>query len=639
MPLLYGEGERAFIRLQEEIMKDSDDHTLFAWESPKIAPGRPSGLLAQSPSDFERSRSIIPFRFLEDVAPITVTNRGIKLEAPLIVRQSAKDVGTHTLILQCRDINHIEPALLGISLIATTDGYNQFMRSGPLLKRNISFLGSYGNIPKTIYVMKHLTARGDAGMRMSGQSLSECKTFDQTDITRGFGRYLSKQQGKSNGKIILCFDRRSGLGGVDARRNSNIQKIFRMLGDDGESQVSYYQSIGGEDEDVEACVKATYQWLEGRVNSFSNVQQEIFIFGFSTGAHVAHWVARMLENIGIVGVNRVFLTRQGVPEWERAWKAYQAWEVYQAWELYQAWNDRATKVSNAKDRWEERFQYFKMKDFGQKRCKPVRIAFLGLFDTVIRKPESNLKKGKHSAPRVPVSNRAHIIRHAVSIDEQQAASHPSLVGEVITIDHHNQDVQEVWFTGGHADIGGVAPKARGESWDLSHIPLVWMAREAQKAGLCFNQDILRQELGLLRHTSSTKDAESVFLGKGLKKLLYSASRRAPLHRHFDVNNEPSPQSMSGYHRPFPIRMSLSDMLTLGNSLDGNPRCIPINAQLHASVINRMYHERDYRPENWISDVEEDSRSRVKLHETEHKWKLRGDSTVGGYYVYDRKHSK
>lgn len=32
MPLLYGEGGRkAFVRLQEEIMKDSDGQSLFAW--------------------------------------------------------------------------------------------------------------------------------------------------------------------------------------------------------------------------------------------------------------------------------------------------------------------------------------------------------------------------------------------------------------------------------------------------------------------------------------------------------------------------------------------------------------------------------------------------------------------------------
>jgi len=30
MPMLYGEGDKAFFRLQEEIMKISDDHTIFA---------------------------------------------------------------------------------------------------------------------------------------------------------------------------------------------------------------------------------------------------------------------------------------------------------------------------------------------------------------------------------------------------------------------------------------------------------------------------------------------------------------------------------------------------------------------------------------------------------------------------------
>jgi hypothetical protein len=34
MPLLYGEGNRAFKRLQEEIIKQSTDHSLFAWQWP-----------------------------------------------------------------------------------------------------------------------------------------------------------------------------------------------------------------------------------------------------------------------------------------------------------------------------------------------------------------------------------------------------------------------------------------------------------------------------------------------------------------------------------------------------------------------------------------------------------------------------
>ena len=39
-----------------------------------------------------------------------------------------------------------------------------------------------------------------------------------------------------------------------------------------------------------------------------------------------------------------------------------------------------------------------------------------------------------------------------------------------------QDIEELWFPGGHADLGGGWPVADGES-PLSHGPLVWMVRE------------------------------------------------------------------------------------------------------------------------------------------------------------------
>jgi hypothetical protein len=33
MPLIYGEGKNAFIRLQEAIAQNTDDFSLFAWSS------------------------------------------------------------------------------------------------------------------------------------------------------------------------------------------------------------------------------------------------------------------------------------------------------------------------------------------------------------------------------------------------------------------------------------------------------------------------------------------------------------------------------------------------------------------------------------------------------------------------------
>lgn len=48
MPLLYGEGNRAFIQLQEEIMKQVKDNTMFTWALDEDAAGPFSigGLLA-----------------------------------------------------------------------------------------------------------------------------------------------------------------------------------------------------------------------------------------------------------------------------------------------------------------------------------------------------------------------------------------------------------------------------------------------------------------------------------------------------------------------------------------------------------------------------------------------------------------
>ncbi len=65
MPTLYGEGRKAFQRLQEEILKQTDDTTLFAWgrsdllESLRDYPGHAqTGLLASAPSDFKSSRNL-----------------------------------------------------------------------------------------------------------------------------------------------------------------------------------------------------------------------------------------------------------------------------------------------------------------------------------------------------------------------------------------------------------------------------------------------------------------------------------------------------------------------------------------------------------------------------------------------------
>ncbi|OBT66178.1 hypothetical protein VE03_05090 [Pseudogymnoascus sp. 23342-1-I1] len=81
MPMLYGEGNRAFNRLQEEIMKDSDDHSLFAWSSSSTDA---RGLLARSPADFATCASIDATHARWNKEPYAISNLGLKVNLPML---------------------------------------------------------------------------------------------------------------------------------------------------------------------------------------------------------------------------------------------------------------------------------------------------------------------------------------------------------------------------------------------------------------------------------------------------------------------------------------------------------------------------------------------------------------------------
>ncbi|KAI1364998.1 heterokaryon incompatibility protein-domain-containing protein [Xylaria arbuscula] len=106
MPLLYGEGEKAFIRLQEEIMKQSDDYSLFAWRSDSDS-NKPSensgGLLASSPAAFVNSGKVVrlsQFSYLHTLyTPLTISNKGIHLTLPIV----QADSNTCFAILNCTE--------------------------------------------------------------------------------------------------------------------------------------------------------------------------------------------------------------------------------------------------------------------------------------------------------------------------------------------------------------------------------------------------------------------------------------------------------------------------------------------------------------------------------------------------------
>jgi len=90
MPLLYGEGKKAFYRLQLEIIKDSSDESIFAWGRadtninvvPKLANARFYGLLAGDPWDFQDSGDVVAEHSFRP--PYTMTNKGLQIQVNLI---------------------------------------------------------------------------------------------------------------------------------------------------------------------------------------------------------------------------------------------------------------------------------------------------------------------------------------------------------------------------------------------------------------------------------------------------------------------------------------------------------------------------------------------------------------------------
>ncbi|KPI44746.1 Vegetative incompatibility protein HET-E-1 [Cyphellophora attinorum] len=119
LPLIYGEDSKAFIRLQEEILRTTTDLSLFAWHAGPNATFR--GVLAQSPYDFRSCNDIVTsddqFRFRDEIVR---TNKGIKVRVPLQNTSS----GLYIMDLHCYKQNATgSEARQGILLKRVMDVY------------------------------------------------------------------------------------------------------------------------------------------------------------------------------------------------------------------------------------------------------------------------------------------------------------------------------------------------------------------------------------------------------------------------------------------------------------------------------------------------------------------------------------
>jgi hypothetical protein len=78
MPMLYGEGDNAFVRLQEEILRLTDDQSLLAWSFGLPPTTYGHNLLARSPDDFSKCGSI-ESDLRASGRHYTMTNKGLQI--------------------------------------------------------------------------------------------------------------------------------------------------------------------------------------------------------------------------------------------------------------------------------------------------------------------------------------------------------------------------------------------------------------------------------------------------------------------------------------------------------------------------------------------------------------------------------
>ena len=78
MPMMYGERRKAFIRLQEAIMHESNDTSLFAWQA---KPGGLAfrGILAESPAEFSEAGGIENGSDTRFDTEFSITNKGVRM--------------------------------------------------------------------------------------------------------------------------------------------------------------------------------------------------------------------------------------------------------------------------------------------------------------------------------------------------------------------------------------------------------------------------------------------------------------------------------------------------------------------------------------------------------------------------------
>lgn len=300
-------------------------------------------------------------------------------------------------------------------------------------------------------------------------------------------------------RIVLCFDGTWNTPDDDAipeelRVETNVRRFFRSLaavGGDGVEQEAWYNEGVGTHRlnrlaggafglGLDHHILAGYRHL---VESYEE-GDEVFVLGFSRGAYTARSLVGMIRNCGLV-------RRRGA-----------SLKIGIAYGIYRTREDGPdTSAAIA---------------FREMFSREIPIRFLGVWDTV-------------GALGIPLEAARRLNSKLYEFHDTELSSIVREAYQAIALDEHREDyditlwdpkkkpgqvLEQRWFVGAHADVGGGYPDRK-----LSDLSLRWMQDRALGAGLA----LAPVSVGPENHRGPLTDSFAKFLNG-----LYAAAHQ----RHF-----------------------------------------------------------------------------------------------------------
>jgi len=357
-------------------------------------------------------------------------------------------------------------------------------------------------------------------------------------------------------KVVICFDgtwNAPDKGGnvhneIDAE--TNVVHIFRAIKG---------QNFGA---DVEKCTTqppsiSTLKWYDTGVGTkwyehvrggafgfglSRNIRQgykflidnyvtgdELYIFGFSRGAYTARSLVGLIRNSGLLDKYKILKPNDPkYPNWKvtdgAQFAELDADDVPHIMDAYQLYRNRDGSADTP----------FAI-DFRARYAFPgVRIKLLGVWDTVGAlgiplKVAQDFNVEQYGFHDMELSGIVENAFHAVAIDEHREDYKPTLWDPK---QKPQQTVEQAWFIGAHADVGGGY-----ENQPLSLITLAWMMEKAKlgRDGLEFDAAGIPQTDGIDLAVLKPTDSFGQFM-LGLYKVFNKPYLRPVLQTRYGFEN-------------------------------------------------------------------------------------------------------